>query len=373
MRVAWLRYFFLGVVHGLSSLRGKKTPPQWTQKQGQIYWHGKTVTLRGCSWFGFETQDYVVNGLYSHSMDYYFDVMKSVGINVIRVPVSAEWIYYNPDIQPQSGMYAADPSLAGKTSIQILDLFFEKARSHGMAIMLDLHRLHNSYISELWYSPTDDLYPSSVFFDVWKTLLKRYKDRDNLMAIDLLNEPHGPATWGAGNPSTDWNSFVEYAIPQLDRLFPDPHWLYFVEGVNWGHDLQAYAEFPIRFNDTTLYDRVVYSAHVYGNSVVPGTSTDPTILYQQWDHNFGFMKIEQGQTLVPGEWGGQTSIDQTWMSIFGQYLIDREMNSNFYWSLMPNSGDVHGLLLDDYTTLDTFKVDLIKKITPEAKPFLFTE
>jgi endoglucanase len=304
-------------------------------------------------------------------MDFYFDIMKSVGINAIRVPVSAEWIYYNLDISPQGGMISADPSLSGKTSIEILDVLFDKAEANGMVIMLDLHRLHNSYISELWYSPTDDQYPSSVFLSVWKTLLTRYKDRKNLMAVDLLNEPHGQATWGSGNPSTDWNQFVEYVIPQLHQEFLSSRWLFFVEGINWGHNLDAYAQHPIQFKEKALYNRVVYSSHIYGNSVVPGTSTDPSVLYSQWDASFGFMRIEQNQTLVPGEWGGQTSIDETWMTIFGQYLVDRGIDSNFYWSLMPNSGDVHGLLLDDYTTLDSFKADLIPRLTPHAIPFVF--
>lgn len=347
------------------------SPPIWHQEGGIIYRNNESVQLRGVSWFGFETQDFVVNGMYSHTMDFYFDVMRSVGINAIRVPFSAEWIHYNFDIYPWNGMYSADPSLAEKKSIEILDLFFDKAEANGMVIMLDLHRLHKEYISELWYSPTDDKYPSDVFVDTWEAILSRYKDRPNLMAVDLLNEPHGPATWGSGNPSTDWNTFVEYVIPALTSRFPDHHWLYFVEGVNWGHSLEGYAQHPIHLDDDNLYRRIVYSAHIYGNSVVPGTSTDPNTLYPQWDYNFGFIKTQEGQTLVIGEWGGQTSIDQGWMTVLTQYLADRGARSNFFWSLMPNSGDVHGLLLDDYSTLDAFKVDIMQQLTPDASPFQF--
>jgi len=343
----------------------------WTQKDGNIYRDGKTVQLRGLSWFGFETQDFVANGMYSHSMDFYFDKMKSIGINAIRVPFSAEWIYYNFDVYPYNGFYSADPSLAGKKSIEILDMFFDKAEANGMVIMLDLHRLHKEYISELWYSPTDGQYPSSVFYSVWETILDRYKDRPNLMAVDLLNEPHGRATWGSGNPATDWNGFVEEAIPRLSERFPDHHWLYFMEGINWGHNLDGYRQAPIRFEDTQLYERLVFSAHIYGNSVVPGTSTDPNVLYPQWDYSFGFLKNDYGETVVVGEWGGKTSIDQYWMTVFTNYIAVRGMNSNFFWSLMPNSGDVQGLLLDDYTTLDSFKVEIMQRTTPLAVPFSF--
>ena len=67
--------------------------------------------------------------------------------------------------------------------------------------MLDLHRLNDQYISELWYAPNDDRFTSDTFFQTWFTILDRYKDRTNLVAVDLLNEPHGRATWGSNDPS----------------------------------------------------------------------------------------------------------------------------------------------------------------------------
>lgn len=343
----------------------------WTQKGGVVYMDQKPVRLRGLSWFGFETQDFVMNGLYSHSMDFYFSLMKQNGINALRVPFSAEWIYYNYDIYPYNGFITADPSLQGKKSIEILDMVFTKAARNGIVIMLDLHRLHKEYISELWYSPTDNRYTSDVFFKTWQKILTRYKDRPNLMALDLLNEPHGSATWGSGNPSTDWDVFVKDAIQRLSGMFPAYNWLYFVEGINWGHNLDAYRYHPILFDNPALQKRLVFSAHVYGNSVVVGTSTDPSILYPQWDSSFGFIKKQYNETMIIGEWGGQTSIDKRWMTILGRYLVQNKMFSNFFWSLMPNSGDVHGLLLDDYTTLDVFKMNLMKNITPNATVFVF--
>lgn len=355
---------------GLRKVQNNPSLPKWSIENGEIQRNGDPFEIRGISWFGFETEAFVTHGLYSHSMDFYFDKLDQVGINALRIPFSAEWIFYNLNTYPNNGMIAADPSLQGKKCIEILDTLFDKAEDRGIAIMLDLHRLHKEYISELWYSPTDGQYPSNVFIEVWKTMLDRYKDRPNLMAVDLLNEPHGRATWGSGNPSTDWAMFVEYAVTELSSSYPNHHWLYFVEGINWGHDLQDYNRHPLQLSEE-LQKRVIFSPHVYGSSVVPGTSNDPGVLYPHWDWTFGFLKSQHDKTVVVGEWGGRTDLDANWMNILVQYLSGKGMNSNFFWSLMPNSGDVKGLLLDDYTTLDNFKVGVIQQLTPNAKKFVW--
>lgn len=344
--------------------------PKWTAEDGVIKRAGETVEIRGVSWFGFETEAFITHGLYSHNMDYYFDKLDEVGINALRIPFSAEWIFYNYNVSPSNGMIAADPSLQGKKCIEVLDTLFDKAQERGIGIMLDLHRLHKEYISELWYSPTDGQYPSNVFLEVWKIMIDRYKDRPNLMAIDLLNEPHGRATWGSGNPSTDFALFVEYAIEELMSSFPDGHWVYFVEGINWGHDLQDYNRHPLQL-PPEAENKVVFSPHVYGSSVVPGTSNDPKVLYPHWDWTFGFLHENYGKTVVVGEWGGRTDLDANWMNILANYFLEKGMKSNFFWSLMPNSGDVKGLLLDDYSTIDDFKKGVIQRVTPNAKRFWF--
>jgi endoglucanase len=39
----------------------------------------------------------------------------------------------------------------------------------------------------------------------WDAVLTATSGKWNVMALDMKNEPYDPATWGAGNPSTDWN------------------------------------------------------------------------------------------------------------------------------------------------------------------------
>jgi endoglucanase len=75
--------------------------------------------------------------------------------------------------------------------------------------------------------------------------------------------------------------------------------------------------------------------------------------------------------VVPGEWGGKTSIDMDWMNNFISYLIDKEIHNNFFWSLGPNSGDVGGLLLDNWTDVDQFKINLLQQLQGNPTRFNF--
>lgn len=336
----------------------------WTIESGIIHDNNhQQFNMSGLSWFGFETQDFVLNGLWDHPMEFYLDLIRENGINTLRIPYSSEWIHYNFDKYPYDGFVSADPSCQHKKSIEILDQLFLLAEARSIKIMLDLHRLHKEYISELWYSPTDNLYTSDTFLDTWFAILDRYHDRPNLIAIDLLNEPHGSATWGNSNPGTDWNHFVEYVIPKFEERYPNNTWLYLVEGIGWGKDLSQVQYFPINI-PSSVKGRLVYSAHSYGKSVVSSIDVYNSYqLYQDWENSFGYLSSE-GYSFIIGEYGGITDIDAPWMTTFANYLIEKNMRNNFFWSLGPNSGDVHGLLLDDWTTIDKFKLSIIHTLQP---------
>lgn len=343
----------------------------WNIGNNEIYSDdGSIINLRGMSWFGFETQDFVVNGLWQHSMDWYLDVLTQHKVNALRIPFSAEWIHFNYDIHPDNGIISSDPALQGKSSIEILDILFQKTQQRGIVILLDLHRLHKEYISELWYSPYDDTYTTDVFFQTWFTILDRYQHYPNLLGIDLLNEPHGRATFGSGNLDTDWKLFVESAIPTIAQRYSQHKLLFFVEGIDWGHSLYNYRSTPISLKPHELMKQLVFSPHIYGKSVVPSTDIHIDSLHHQWNNDFGFL-IAWNKTIVTGEWGGRVDIDREWMTIFADYLKHNKMTNNFFWSLGPNSGDVAGFLLDDWTSIDTFKLSLINDIQSNPTFFIF--
>lgn len=328
---------------------------------------GNPMRIKGISWFGFETQDQVVDGLWARDMKYYMDLMAQDGFNVIRIPFCAKWILYQWDAYPDEGFVSADPQNHHKQSIQILDTLFDMAEHRNMRILLDLHRLNDQYISELWYDPYNGDYNADKFFETWYRILDRYKDHKALWGVDLLNEPHGPATWGTQDPSTDWKMFAESAIFAMEKKYPNAQWMYIVEGVEWGKQLAGADQAPLKLPPSAKH-RLAYSAHNYGRSVIPSLDIwNVEALHGDWDAHFGFL-ADKGETVITGEWGGRVDLDHEWMETFVDYLQQKNMTNTFFWSLGPNSGDVAGYLKDDWVNVDEFKREITHKLQPNPSP-----
>jgi endoglucanase len=337
----------------------------YTVVNGHLYdGKGNPMRIRGISWFGMETPDRAPNGLWVHDMAFYMDLLAADGFNVLRVPFSAQWVLYDMDAYPDEGFVSADPGNQHKKSVEIMDTLFDMAHARNMRILLDLHRLNWGYISELHYDPNDGRFTSDGFLETWYKILDRYADHPALWGVDLLNEPHGRATWGTNDPQTDWRMFADVAIRRIETRYPNASWIYLVEGIEWGKQLAGARFAPLDFPP----HRVAYSAHNYGRSVVPSINTwDTSSLYNDWDSHFGFLR-EDNHTVIVGEWGGRTDIDRDWMTIFVQYLKERDMTNTFFWSGGPNSQDVAGYMLDDWTSVDEFKRSVIAELQPNPFP-----
>jgi endoglucanase len=126
------------------------------------------------------------------------DLVKSAGFNSIRVPWSND-IISNPT--PGGIDYNINPDLQGLTSLQVLDYLVNRCEERGLYIILDRHRPNKTEQSELWYTPAVS---EQKWIADWQSLAIRYKSSPIVIGADLHNEPHGSATWGDGNPQTDW-------------------------------------------------------------------------------------------------------------------------------------------------------------------------
>jgi len=74
----------------------------------------KTVTLKSIGWFGFETANYVVHGLWVRKMDDLLVYIQKLGFNSIRIPWSND-IIKNP--MPNGIDYGINPELKDKKSL----------------------------------------------------------------------------------------------------------------------------------------------------------------------------------------------------------------------------------------------------------------
>ncbi|OMF22019.1 cellulase family glycosylhydrolase [Paenibacillus sp. FSL H8-0259] len=338
---------------------------------------GNPVVFNGLNWFGFETANYSPHGLWSRSMDDVLDQIKTEGYNLIRLPYCNQM--FDAGSAANSIDYAKNPDLAGLTPVQIMDKLIEKAGNRGIRIFLDRHRPDSGGQSALWYTAA---YPETRWISDWVMLAQRYADNPTVIGADLHNEPHGTASWGTGNPATDWRLASQRAGNAI--LAANPNWLIIVEGIEtnvqgnsssywWGGNLTGVRNYPVTL---TVPDRVVYSPHDYGPGVASQTwfsaADFPNNLPKLWDDTWGYISKEQIAPVLAGEFGGRSvdtlSAEGKWQHALVSYIGQNNLYWT-YWSLNPNSGDTGGLLLDDWTSWNAPKQAMLDLI---MKPVTFT-
>lgn len=163
---------------------------------------GKTVTLKSISWFGFETNTYVVHGLSIRKLEDLLQLVKNMGFNSVRIPWSND-IMKNPI--PTGVNYNVNPNLINKTALEVLDYLVDKCQSIGLWVILARYLPNQTSETDLWYTAE---VPEQKWISDWKTFTARYWQKETVIALDLHNEPGKSATWGNASASTDWNQAV---------------------------------------------------------------------------------------------------------------------------------------------------------------------
>jgi len=338
---------------------------------GSGYWHtsgrkildanGNAVRIAGINWFGFETSNKVVHGLWAGDYKSMLNQIASLRYNTLRLPYSDD-ILKSGAMPDSINFYQMNTDLQGLNCLQVLDKIISYAGSIGLRVILDRHRPDSGGQSPLWYT-------SSVSEATWisnlQALASRYKNNPTVVGIDLHNEPHDPATWGSGNTSTDWRLAAQRAGNAV--LSVNSNLLIFVEGIQtfngvsgwWGGNLMGVQNYPVQLN---VANRVVYSAHDYATSVSDQTwfhaSNFPNNLPGVWDQYWGYIFKNNIAPVWVGEFGTtlQASIDKQWLSTLVSYLGTGTDSFQWtFWDWNPDSGDTGGILNADWTTVDTTK------------------
>ncbi|MEU8715568.1 cellulase family glycosylhydrolase [Streptomyces sp. NPDC048663] len=356
---------------------------------GAGYWHtsgrqildaaGQPVRIAGINWFGFETANYVVHGLWSRDYKSMIDQMRSLGYNTIRLPYSDDIFKSTavPNGIDFSGGKNAD--LQGLNSLQVMDRIVAYAGQDGLKVILDRHRPDASGQSALWYTAS---VPESTWIADLKALAGRYAADPTVIGIDLHNEPHDPACWGCGDTSVDWRLAAQRAGNAV--LSVNPALLVFVEGVQtvdgvsgwWGGNLMGAGQYPVQLS---VPGRVVYSAHDYATSVAQQPwFSDPSFPANMpgiWDKYWGYLFKQNIAPVWVGEFGTTlaSTVDQKWLTALVSYLrptatYGADSFQWTFWSWNPNSGDTGGILKDDWQTVDTVKDGYLASIKAPLFP-----
>jgi endoglucanase len=281
--------------------------------------------IKGINWFGFETEYKNLMCSWSHGIEWHLKKIKSVGFNYIRLPFSLEYV------------------LEGNW--KYMDEFFEKSRDLELDVVLDFHRLHSTHQSA---KPYDNTYDFDDFLNGWKTILDRYKDYENLCAVDIFNEYQS-------TNYVEWNNLARQIVSFIETNFPE-RFEFFVGGTNWGGNIHN-----MDLSDLVYHNRIRYSIHKYWFS-----DTEP---YEgKWNYSFGDHK----PVVNVGEWGYMSDIpsEVEWAERFVEYLRENDLKDTFFWTWSHNSGDTAGILLEtsksrtgqDCTDVDYKKMLLLHQL-----------
>ncbi len=360
------------------------------------YWHtsgnqvldsnGHVVRIAGINWYGFETTDEVVHGLWAQDYHYILNAIQSNGYNVIRMPMSNQ-VVESPiiptNISYENGSGPINTDLRGLNSLQILDKIVTYAGQIGLHIILDNHRSEAGNGAEsngLWYTSQ---YPESAWINDWLTLTNRYLNNTTVIGFDLRNEPHnatsGGSCWGCGTMSYDWRLAAERGGNAVQAV--NPNLLLFVEGTDcynnncdwWGGNLAGAQSYPVVLN---IAHQLVYSAHDYGPNLYQqswfNNNTTYQSLVQVWTGFWAYLSLNDVAPVWVGEFGttnNATDIESNVPGSQGQWFqsIVTFMQNNpqldwTYWAL--NGEDSYALLDSNYdsTPVSSLKQSLLASI-----------
>jgi endoglucanase len=350
--------------------------PLVARAAGTGYWHtagsaivdsnNQPVRIAGVNWFGFETSNFVVHGLWTRDYRDMLNQMKSLGYNTLRLPYSDQM--FDAASKPNSIDFSSgkNTDLQGLSPLGVMDKIVAYTGQIGLKIFLDRHRPDASGQTALWY--TSGVTESRWISD-WQMLARHYLNNPTIVGADLHNEPHDPACWGCGDTTVDWRLAAERAGNAV--LSINPNWLIIVEGIQtangfsywWGGNLQRAGANPVRLN---VAGRLVYSPHDYSADVFNQTwfsaSNFPNNMPAIWNANWGYLRAGGTAPVLLGEFGTKLDdqTDQLWFAALINYLGSTSANgandfSWTFWAWNPNSGDTGGILKDDWLSVNTNK------------------
>jgi endoglucanase len=338
---------------------------------------GSPVRLGGVNWAGMESPRHAPYGLDHRDYRSMLDQMAAEGFNSLRLPFGGDALAPGAQTSDIDYTIGANSELRGLSPLEVMDKIIVYAGSVGLRVILDQHGPASD--SGLWYSPA---YSEAQWIDDWKMLAARYANQPIVVGADLHNEPHDAATWGDGNPATDWRLAAERAGNAI--LGVNPNWLIMVEGVSrgaagdywWGGNLQAAGRFPVRLS---VPGRLVYAPHDYANDVWNerwfADPAYPANLPALWDQNWGYLFRLRIAPVLVGEFGTRLDdgSDLQWLGSLTNYMGSTSASgadsiSWAFWDWGPMATDTGGILNEDWTTTNQGKQALLAPVKSALFP-----
>lgn len=243
--------------------------------------------------------------------------MQELGFNSVRLPFSYDYI--------NAGNW------------QKMDEFFQEVQKTNLTVALDFHRIEDSHQSA---KPYNDVVTFDKFLAAWNTILGRYSNVKNLVAIDVFNEYQG-------QDYVEWNNLARQIVSYVEKRYPD-RFIYYIGGTNWGGNIHFVNLDDLPFAKT----RIKYTIHVYWFTI----QQEP--LENGWNWSFG----DHDRLVVNvGEFGfissSQKEVD--WAVRFIAWLKSKGLYNSYLWTWSYNSYDTQGVLRENCQDVDEKKMNII--------------
>lgn len=359
------------------------------------------VTFHGVNWFGFNTGNHMLHGLWQADFTRMMQQMKTIGFNAVRIPFQFDFIL-DESIKPSSitttcGGTPCNRDIPQDSALKAFQWVVKQFTDNGFYVLLDDHYEDRTYVNNFtqWVSG-------------WQKIAQLFADNPQV-GYDIYNEPDAQSIkWETGaNPWSQGLTAATEAIYAIDKTK-----LIFIEGVaqgdleaNWGDgfatDDAAIAQgvsnpkaYFTQLMTKPYLNQIVVSPHAYGpngtNNQGPDHS-DQTIAWAAWSRLHGYLlnnfQNVNGTSrsgfclngnchifpIAVGEFGGKFDPADPFYTQDRATLINLAnfitrlgegkpaQQSWFYWSWNPNSGNTGGILKDDWATVDCNKVNYLKQ------------
>jgi endoglucanase len=361
------------------ALDGATELPLVTRGRFIVDQRGARVKLVSANWYGAESPDLVPGGLDRQDAKAMAETIKGLGFNSVRLPWSNELLRLyreQPDYRlpprpetepaPEDGLVvhrdlvAANEGFADLHPFEIFDRVVDAVTSAGLFVILDNHTSRADWCCDdwdgngLWYRDDADAknrYSEEDWLEDWRYMAKRYAQNPRVIGAELRNELRSAGgvkpVWGGGDRKRDWKAAAERGGEAV--LAHAPHWLVFVDGLEWSTDLSGVYRDPVSLS---VANRVVYAPHDYAwfhpQLRIFGYEGNPLAMKDDLGRRWGFI-LRQNETYTAPVWvseigtcaddascftstGGGSQGD--WFEGIKRYLSDADIDWA-YWAINP--------------------------------------
>ena len=344
-------------------------------REGKLYANGKEFKVKGLNWFGQESTKRVPFGLWERPLTELLNFVAANSFNTLRFFVSLQNVAENLPT-PQHFDAEDSPDLLGTNFIGMVQAVARRAAERGLLLVLVNHQVRNGYPDD-WPGKWDgrlfdDEFTEERVLQIWTQMAESFctDTHWNIIGVDIMNEPY----------ALPWNEWADAASRIGNHVLEHcPRWLVLVEGtgnerpaepgMEWGENMIGVRSKRVRLSNDS---KLIYSPHIYGPGLFEANHLEepeymdgpgfPRSCRAVWERHFGYVRDLTKRPMIIGETGGHfRGRDREWQQEMVRWSIERGFGL-IYFALNPNTHGTGGILLDDWTTPDEEKLELLSAL-----------